>query len=172
MGDIGDQLILALLLPFLPLLLFPKLDGHLVDDGAQPGDLIVPLQLHGPSKALLPDLLDFLGQVLHIPDPAVDSDGKGDNKAYHGKRHCHHRWEIFGGNEVFIAQIMKIIPQPGMEQKLHHGQHHRQHHQADGKGDAGCLQEICREAFLVRGGQSSVNQENHENRSCDDNAVD
>ena len=127
MGDIGNQLILTLLLPFFPFLLFPELDGHLVDDGAQQGDFIVTLQFHAPSKALLPNLLNFLGQILHIPDPAVDPDGKGDNKAYHRKRHCQHRLEIFGDNKVSIAQLMKKIPHPGMEQKLQQSQHCRKH---------------------------------------------
>ena len=68
MGDIGNQLILTLLLPFFPFLLFPKLDGHLVDDGAQQGDFIVTLQFHAPSKALLLNLLNFLRQILHIPE--------------------------------------------------------------------------------------------------------
>ncbi len=128
MGNIGNQLILTLLLPFFPFFLFPELDGHLVDDGAQLGDFIVTLQFHAPSKALLPDLLDFLGQILHIPDPAVDPGRKGNNKAYYGKCHCQHRWKIFGGNEVSIAQLIKQIPHPGSEQKLHNGQYHRQHH--------------------------------------------
>ncbi len=68
MGDIGNQLILTLLLPFFPFLLFPELDGHLVDDGAQQGDFIVTLQFHAPSKALLLNLLNFLRQILHIPE--------------------------------------------------------------------------------------------------------
>lgn len=50
-------------------LLFEKqMDGHLVDDGAQQGDFIVTLQFHAPSKALLLNLLNFLRQILHIPE--------------------------------------------------------------------------------------------------------
>ena len=44
MGNIGNQLILTLLLPFFPFLLFPELDGHLIDDGAQLGDFIVTVK--------------------------------------------------------------------------------------------------------------------------------